>query len=205
MRITSPVMEGLKAFSPKSAWPYRLIYRFPALFRPLITGFAKKRAGSSAALFHTTCALTQLSGSGAVNVLPVTAAAGLDLRLLPGDSLEQAVSHVRRAVNDPRVKVELTAGNDPSPVSETSGPAFERIRQAAQAAWPGALTLPALMTGASDAYHYSAVCPRVYRFSPLKISPELNACVHAANERLPVKALEEAVLFYKALIKSMNH
>ncbi len=203
MRITSPVMEGLRAFSAKSAWPYRLIYRFPALFRPLIIRYAKKRAGSTAALFHTTCALTQLSGSGAANVLPVTAAAGLNLRLLPGDSLEQAESHVRRAVNDARVKVELVTGNDPSPVSETEGPAFERIRQAAQAAWPGALTLPALMTGASDAYHYSAVCPRVYRFSPLKISPELNACVHAANERIPIKALEEAVSFYQSLIKNL--
>ena len=109
---------------------------------------------------------------------------------------------MRRAVNDARVKVELVTGNDPSPVSETEGPAFERIRQAAQTTWPGALTLPALMTGASDAYHYSAVCSRVYRFSPLKISPELNACVHAANERLPIQALMEAESFYRNFIKN---
>ncbi len=78
-------------------------------------------------LFHTTCAVTQVKGSDAANVLPATVTAGLDLRILPGESREQAATHVRRAISDDRVQVTLVAGNGPSPVSETTGPAFERI------------------------------------------------------------------------------
>ena len=199
-RVGSPVKEAFQILAGQCAWPYGLIYRYPALFMPLITRYAKKQAGSTAALFHTTLAVTQLSGSEAANVLPITAAAGLNLRLLPGESLEEAANHVRKAVDDARVKVELITGNAASSLSEMDGPAFSRVRQAVEATWPGALTLPALMIGATDAYHYSAICPRVYRFSPLKISPAIAATVHAANERLPVEALGEAVSFYRALI-----
>lgn len=199
-RIDSPVKEALKTISPQTAWPYRLMYRFPGVFKPLITRYAGKQAGSRAALFHTTIALTQLAGSAAANVLPITATAGLNLRLLPGNSLDEAVIHIQKALGEPRVKVDLVAGNAASPLSEMDGPAFARIKQAVEATWPGALTLPALMVGATDAYHYSAICPRVYRFSPLHISPDISASVHAANERLPVQALEEAVSFYRALI-----
>jgi carboxypeptidase PM20D1 len=201
MRITRPVKEALALLSAKSAWPYRLIYRYPEVFGRLIIRYARKQAGSIAAMFHTTCALTQLSGSDAPNVLPITATAGLNLRLLPGDSLELAAAHVRSAVDDDRVQVELVTGNNPSPVSETLGPAFARIRQAVEAIWPDALTLPSLMAGATDAYHYSAICPRVYRFSPFNIGPDIAATVHAANERLPVAALDEAVEFYRAFIR----
>lgn len=204
MRITSPVKEALALLSAQSAWPYRLMYRYPGLFSRLFTRCAKKQGGSMAALFHTTCALTQLKGSDAPNVLPITAAAGLNLRLLPGDILQQAAAHVKSAVNDERVQVELVAGNDPSPVSEMAGPAFNRIRRAVEATWPGALTLPSLMAGATDAYHHSAHCPRVYRFSPLRLSPDIAATVHAANERLPEQALAEAVHFYREFFRGSH-
>ena len=49
------------------------------------------------------------------------------------------------------------------------------------------------MTGATDAYHYSQFCPRVYRFGPLLATPEETACVHAANERVSVQALSDAL------------
>lgn len=202
MRIISPVKEALKELSQGSAGPYRLIYRWPGLFSPFIKRFARLRSGSIAALFRTTCAVTQLRGSDASNVLPVTVTAGLNLRLLPGESQESAVNYLKEAIRDSRVKVNLITGNDPSPVSQMEGPAFERIKKAAGAVWPGVMTLPALMVGATDAYHYCAICPRVYRFSPLRVSPDIADTVHAANERLPVKALEEAVAFYKTLFKT---
>ena len=58
------------------------------------------------------------------------------------------------------------------------------------------------MTGATDAYHYSLFCPRVYRFSPMMLSAEIKATVHATNERIPIKALEEMVVFYRNLMKA---
>lgn len=200
MRFTPPVRECMRALSPRCVFPWRLMYKYPDLYYALLCARFEHDAGEEAALLRTTSALTQLSGSAAANVLPDVASAGYNLRLLPGDTPEGAAQRVRRIIQDSRVKVDLAAGNEPSPVSETGGPAFDRIRRAVNAVWPEAVTAPALMVGATDAYYYSLFCPRVYRFSPLLVSAEESAAVHAANERVPVLALVQAVAFYQALL-----
>ncbi len=200
MRFTPPVRACLRALSQNCVFPWRLMYKYPDLYATVLTARFEHDAGEEAALLRTTCALTQLSGSAAANVLPDVASAGYNLRLLPGDTLEGAAERARRIIHDGRVKVEILAGNEPSPVSETEGPAFDRIRSAVAAVWPEAVTAPALMIGATDAYYYSLFCSRVYRFSPLLVSAEESAAVHAANERVPVSALVQAVAFYRALL-----
>ena len=56
---------------------------------------------------RTTCALTRMQGSQAPNVLPDTAWAGYNLRLLPGDTPDSCRERLESIVDDPRVKVEL--------------------------------------------------------------------------------------------------
>ncbi len=200
MRFTPPVRACMRALSFSCVFPWRLMYKYPDLYGTVLSARFEHDAGEKAALLRTTCALTQLSGSAAANVLPDVASAGYNLRLLPGDTLEGVAERARRIIHDSRVKVELAAGNEPSPVSETEGPAFERIRRAVTIVWPEAVTAPALMIGATDAYYYSLFCPRVYRFSPLLVNAEESAAVHAANERVPVFSLLQAVAFYQALM-----
>ena len=201
MRFTDPVRRTMRALSPLCAYPWRLLYTYPDSFGKLLFRMFDRLSGEHAALLRTTCALTQMDGSRASNVIPDEVRAGYNLRLLPGDTQESVLERAREVVRDARVHLEVVLGNDPSPVSETDGPAFGRIKAAVAAVWPQAVTAPALMVGATDAYHYSLVCPRVYRFSPLRVTPQEAACVHAANERLPVGALMEAVLFYRALLR----
>lgn len=201
-RLTAPVRATLRALSPVCGFPWNTMYKFPDAFQRLLFGHYGRQAGKRAALLRTTCALTRMQGSQAPNVLPDTAWAGYNLRLLPGDTPDSCWERLESIVDDPRVKVELVDGNAPSPVSTSDGPAFERIVNAVRAVWPDAVTAPMLMTGATDAYYYSLLCDQVYRFSPLLVTSEESACVHAANERVPIKALHEAVRFYEALINT---
>jgi len=200
-RLTEPVRESLRALAAGCAFPWSLMYQYPESFLGVIFRRFERLAGEENALTRTTCALTRLSGGSASNVLPGEVSAGYNLRLLPGDTPEGAAERMREVIGDPRVQVELAAGNPPSPVSEIQGGGFLRLRRAVSRVWPGAVTAPLLMTGATDAYYYSLFCPRVYRFSPLPATPEETACVHAANERVSVKALTDAVAFYKALLE----
>jgi len=199
-RLTEPLRECMRALAGGCAFPWSLMYQYPESFLGVIFRRFERLAGEAGALTRTTCALTRLSGGVASNVLPGEVSAGYNLRLLPGDTPEGAAERMREVIGDPRVTVELTDGNPPSPVSETGGEGFGRLRRAVSRVWPGAVTAPFLMTGATDAYHYSQFCPRVYRFGPLLATPEETACVHAANERVSVQALSDAVLFYKALL-----
>ena len=57
------------------------------------------------------------------------------------------------------------------------------------------------MIARSDARHYHSITDHVYRFSPVRMKPaDLNR-LHGVNERIELRALEESVRFYMALMK----
>ncbi len=196
-----PLMKELfKTLSPFCPHPQRSVYQNPRAFSRQLFPYFDRLAGEHGAMLRTTCVLTQLSGSTATNVMPATAVAGYNLRLLPGDTPEGCRERMEEIIGDHRVKVELLGGNAPSPVSLTSGLGFDNIKMAVEAVWPEAITAPSLVLGATDAYYYSLLCDRVCRFSPLLVAREDSQGVHAANERVPVLALQDAVRFYTALL-----
>lgn len=193
-------LAALAAQSGRVDWPYSIVYHFPRLFKPLILQEINLRGGEFAAMFRTTRAVTRLEGSQADNVLPRVARAGVNLRLLPGDTPAMAFERVKKILKGLPVEVSLCYGNDPSPVSRCEGPAWDRLCGAVKSAWAEAIPLPSLVLGATDAVHYSAFCDQVYRFSPFRLEGGLSLGVHAANERLPVTAFHEAIDFYRAFI-----
>ena len=68
--------------------------------------------GGRAALVRNTAAITTLSGSERINVLPAEARAGIDARLLPGERCEDFAARVREAIADPAVSLRSSS---PSP------------------------------------------------------------------------------------------
>lgn len=201
-RLIPMMRDFLVALSPGCAFPYRTMYKYPEAFSGVLFRHFARQAGAQGAMLRTTCVLTQLSGSTATNVMPATATAGYNLRLLPGEDPESCRKRLEEIVMDSRIKVELLGGNAPSPVSKTSGLGYDNIKNAVSAVWPEAITAPSLVLGATDAYYYSLLCDRVYRFSPLLVSEEDLKGVHAANERVPVKALHDAVRFFRVLMEN---
>ena len=200
LRLIPMMKNFFQTLSPACQFPYSLMYKYPDAFSGFIFRHFSSQAGDKGAMLRTTCVLTQMSGSAATNVMPDTATAGYNLRLLPGDDPEGCREKLIKTVNDERVKVEFVAGNAPSPVSKTQGLGFDNIKNAVSAVWPEAITAPSLVLGATDAYYYSLLCDRVYRFSPMLVKADDLKGVHAANEKVPVKALRDAVKFYKALL-----
>ena len=66
---------------------------------------------------RTTVAVTTLSGSPAINVIASTAKAGVNIRVMVGDTVAGVLEHVRRAIGDDRVQIDVLDRNEPSPVS----------------------------------------------------------------------------------------
>ena len=124
------------------------------------------------ALVRTTTAPTMLGGGVKENVLPSGVRAVVNFRILPGDTMDSVVAHVRAVIDDPAVEVRPAgrARKDPSPISDTDGAAFEVLHRSIREVFPEARVVPLLTLGGTDARHYLGFSDQAYRFAPLRIS-----------------------------------
>jgi carboxypeptidase PM20D1 len=68
--------------------------------------------------------------------------------------------------------------------------------------FPGSLTVPFLLPGATDTRHYEALTRNVYRFLPMVATPELVAGAHGTNERSRAADFVRGVKFFAQLMKN---
>ena len=141
-----------------------------------------------AALVRNTAAITTLSGGERINVLPAEARAGIDARLLPGESCEDFAAKLRSAIADPSVslEIELSFAADVSP-DET--PLMEAIRRVAAKSRPAGVVVPRVITGFTDAHWFRARGIVSYGFVPRRLRPAETRGVHGANERISIENL----------------
>lgn len=157
------------------------------------------------ALLRTTTAVTMLSGSPKDNVLPVEAIAGVNFRLLPGDSSAWLLERVTAIVDDPRVEVRFKyPPREASPVSPIDGPAFALIQKTVAEVFPDAIFAPFLTVGGTDCRHYEAVTDGLYRFAPFTYGASDLKLPHGIDERIAVDSLPGAVHFYARFIENAS-
>jgi len=163
------------------------------------------RQPAANAMLRTTTAVTMLSGSPKDNVLPVEAIAGVNFRLLPGDTALGVRERVERIVDDPRVEVRFQyPARESSPVSPIDGPAFGLVQRTIGELFPGAITAPFLTVGGTDCRHYEGVTQGLYRFIPFPFGPADLKLPHGIDERVAVASLPDAVRFYARLVENAS-
>jgi carboxypeptidase PM20D1 len=173
------------------------------LVRPLVP-LASRDVPILDAMIRTTTAATIVRGGVKSNVLPREAEAIVNFRILPGDTIETVLLHVRRTVDDERIEVEIASadgGQQPSSVSPDSGPAFGGIARAVRAVYPDAVAAPYLVVGGTDARHYTRLGDAVYRMLPFRVGEEALRLAHGTDERIAIENLERGVRFYREWIR----
>jgi acetylornithine deacetylase/succinyl-diaminopimelate desuccinylase-like protein len=155
------------------------------------------------AALHNTVNATIVSGGLKVNVIPGEVQVQLDGRLLPGFGPEDMLSELRAVVGpDPDLQVQLVGPAQP----EIDLSQLDLFASVLREADPGCVPLPYMVTGGTDARHFAKLGIRTYGFLPLNNPPEFSGAttIHAADERVPVSALEfgakcvyEAVMRYR--------
>jgi carboxypeptidase PM20D1 len=189
------------ALAPELPFGQRLVLANLWLFRPLLLHRLAAEP-TTGALLRTTGVPTMLSAGIKENVVPERAEALVNFRIRPGDSLASVLEHVRRTVEDARVEVSLVGqGSEPSPVSSAATPGYEAIARAVREVEPRALVAPSLVLGGTDARHYQALSPAVYRFLPALLRPDDLPRVHGTNERIGVEDYRRVVRFYLQLLR----
>ena len=201
--------KTLDALGPEFPFLPRLLFANRWLFGPLLKSqFAASPPMN--ALIRTTAAVTLVGGGTKDNVLPSSAWALVNARILPGDTSRSVLEHLRRAVDDPGVRVEFADPRtyseifEASKVSPDDSPAFLTLGRTIRQTFPGVVVVPYLVTAGTDARHYEALSDNVYRFLPLRLTSRDLERIHGTDERIARKGYVDAVQFYVRLLKNFD-
>ena len=131
---------------------------------------------------------TMLKAGYKANVIPATAEAVVDCRVLPG-RLAAFEREVDQLIG-PEVTREWIV-DLPSYETSFDGDLLDAMNDAILAADPDARTVPYMLSGGTDAKHFARLGIRCFGFAPLKLPPELDVAAqfHGVDEPVPVDAL----------------
>ena len=119
------------------------------------------------------------------------------------DSVAEVLTHVRRVVDDLEVNVRaLDIVAEPSPVSPTDSPNWTLLQRTIRQIFPDVAVAPYLTLVATDARHYVDLTRDIYRFVPVRLTPEDLTRLHGTDERVSVAGYAEAVGFYIQLLQN---
>jgi carboxypeptidase PM20D1 len=162
-----------------------------------------EQAPSTNALIRTTTAVTVIEGGKSSNVLPSEAEATVHFRLLPGDTAQAVLEHVRITVDDERVKCNLDSrGSDPSRVSDHESEDFRILQKTMRQIDPNVVVAPGLAVVATDSRHYEPLAGNIFRFLPLRLSSGDLKRIHGVDERIAVSNYLEIVQFLILLVQN---
>ncbi len=160
----------------------------------------------AASMIRTTTGVTMASGSPQANVLPQKASVTVNFRIMPGQSVADVERHLRKVIRNKNVKIRNIEqkAKEPSKVSPTDSESFNVISRICRSMNSDVIVAPYLVMGGTDACRYEAVCDNIYRYSPFLMRTELLLTTHGTNERLPVSALKNGVVFFKRYIREAS-
>ncbi len=201
MHVTKPVAEMFNTLGRRSTFVYKLIFANLWCFSPVLDLICRLSGGELNALVRTTVAFTQMEGSNARNVIPTEARMVSNMRLNPRDTVETALDHLRRSINDAGVEITALESAEPSPISEINCPAWDKVAASVAETWQGCVVTPYLMVQCSDSRHYRDLSDHVYRFSAMDLTAEERRSIHGNNERIRLETLHRSVEFYIRLMR----
>jgi len=202
--IHGPIGEFLGYAGGSANFPMRIVFKNMWLFAPVVQHILESAPDSNATL-RTTAAATIFRAGTKDNVMPSRATAIVNFRILPGDSIASVTEHVRRVVDDPRVRLQPLAGeppSEPSVQSSVKAPGFKLMQRTLAEVYPEAVVAPFVFVAATDSKHYAPLTTNIYRFAPILMNSEDVGRLHSTNERIGVENFGRCIEFYIQLIRN---
>ncbi|MBL0746924.1 M20/M25/M40 family metallo-hydrolase [Nocardioides baculatus] len=198
----APTLELMRRLAPHVPLPLRPLLGRADRIAPAVTRALLAAGPEAAAMTRTTVATTTLSGSPALNVIASTAKAGLNIRLMVGDTVAGVVEHVRAAIKDDSIRIDVIESGEPSPISPMDE-AFELLEECIAEVFPEAVATPYVMMAATDSRHFTAISEHVYRFAPFRMTKAQRQAIHSYDEHIGVADLVDGARWYQLLIERL--
>ena len=153
-------------------------------------------------LIRDTCSMTRMSGSNKINVIPPTAWAELDCRILPDKPADQFISELDDLIGYTGVEIQEIMAFTPA-ISETNSRLFRAIDSVTQELHPGSRVLPSVSTGFTDSHFTRDLGIISYGFNPIITNRGEHTGVHGNDEQVGEEAFRRGVGDFYAVVRNV--
>lgn len=190
VHVTAVTRQMLETVSRSLPFPQSIVMR--QLLNPRLTGRLLDMLGEQGQLInpllHNTVSPTIVHGGEKVNVIPGQITLDLDGRLLPGYTPDHLLHELGQLLGE-QVTLKVTR-YDPGATSKPDMTHYGLLANILQKTDPTGTPIPLLMSGVTDGRYFSRLGIQTYGFLPMDLPNGLIDTIHAANERIPIGALD---------------
>ena len=130
------------------------------------------------------------------NVIPSEATANLNVRMLPGHSIDALIGQFGKIVGDPQIRFKLAPEvGENAPPSEITSPLYKTIERITPQDFSGAVAIPFLSTVATDSASLRLHKVQAYGLLPFPLTEIDDARMHGDDERIPIESFRKGVVF----------
>lgn len=145
-------------------------------------------------MMRDTVAPTILQAGIRANVIPSEARATINVRLVPGDTIDLFVNDLKKLVNDPQIRWDISLdGGFAAPNSSLDTDFYALIKKVSAQEFGGVPVLPYMSTGATDSAQLRLHSVQAYGLRPVPLTEADSARVHGDEERLPLASFAKGV------------
>ena len=145
-------------------------------------------------MMRDTVAPTVLNAGFRANVIPSEAHATINVRLVPGDTIDLFVNDLKKLVNDPQIRWDISLdGGFAAPNSSLDTDFYALITKVTAQEFGGAPVLPFMSTGATDSAQLRLHNVQSYGLRPIPLTESDLRRVHGDEERIPLAAFAKGV------------
>lgn len=201
-RVSEPLRLMFEHLGPETSFGMKMALANADILEPLLLqGLALIPQGK--ANIRTTMVPTVFASGVKENVIPKTASAIINLRILPGETVESAIDYVQQIIADDRITVKPHGiPADPSVVSDIQSAAYQTLYRTIREVYPDVVVVPNLLIGGTDSRYFQDLTDNTFRFRPFHIRPDNAQSFHGVNERMTIPDLEDGIRFFRQLIRN---
>jgi len=197
MRLNDTTREFFKRLATISPAPGAFV--FTHLEDPAVGALAQEKLrlnfGTYHAMTRTTLVPTIIKGGFRINVIPGDALAQIDVRALPDEDVERLAAALRKVINDPQIEVVPPVGGRPTAApSRHDNEMFGALERSQKRLFPGAITMPMMVVGATDSAQLRAKGVQAYGVGTVYADKEVTG-MHGNDERINAKGLGQFTEF----------
>ena len=155
------------------------------------------------ALLRNTISITVVKSGYKTNVIPGTAEAELDVRLLPGEDPQAFLAELRAVIADPTVEIVPPAAFRVPNQSPTDTELFRTIERVLARHHPGVPVTTKMLTGATESVLFRPLGIVAYGFTPLLTTSEETATGHGDDERINEATVRRSTGIFYEVVKEL--
>lgn len=201
--LSPVVQEMFERMAPYTEGLMKGMFSNVNKFRMLLCKVLPGISPTAGAMLKTTIAFTMCQGSDGVNVLPQEAWVIGNMRYSHHQGRKSSIKAIKKLAAKYGIETEVLDPGFKSKITDFNGEPFKLVERAVSETFPGVVSLPYILTGASDSRYFNRVSEHCIRFAPFLIDDKQLDSIHGVDENIDINTLGPAVDFYKYIIREV--